>query len=153
MTTEIRNLIQRMVDYETLGWDTKDPEPFLSMINPDMAWPFAPNADAHDPIDWVFMMGRFDEEQWRTDYQRLFAAHDLIHNNRHTVKIEVAPTEDAAFAVVDIDTLWRNKETGNDFHWKGRVCKIYSKLRTGEWKFYWQTSAINFPIRQNSNGT
>jgi ketosteroid isomerase-like protein len=98
------------------------------------------------------MMGRFDEEQWRKDYQGLFATHDLIHNHRHTVKIEVAPTEDAAFAVVDIDTLWRNKETGKNFHWKGRVCKIYSKLRTGEWKFYWQTSALNFPIRQSSSG-
>jgi len=65
MTAEVRDLIQRMVDHETLGWDTKDPEPFLSMIHPDMAWPFAPNADAHDPIDWVFMMSRFDEEQWR----------------------------------------------------------------------------------------
>jgi hypothetical protein len=153
MTTEIRALIQRMGDYETLGWDTKDPEPFLSMIHPDMAWPFAPNADAHDPVDWHFIMGRFDEDQWRRDYQVLFAAHDLIHNNRNTVKIEVAPTEDAAFAVVDIDTLWRNKETGTDFHWKGRVCKIYSKLRTGEWKFYWQTSALNYPIRESSGGT
>jgi hypothetical protein len=94
-----------------------------------------------------FMMGRFDEERWRKDYQVLFAAHDLIHNHRRTVKIEVAPTEDAAFAVVDIDTLWRNKETGNDFHWKGRVCKIFSKLRNGDWKFYWQTSALNYPVR------
>ena len=59
-----------MVDYETLGWDTKNPEPFLSMIHPDMAWPFAPNADAHDPIDWLFTSGRFDEEQWRARSRR-----------------------------------------------------------------------------------
>ena len=65
-------------------------------------------------------------------YQRLFAAHDLIHNRRQTVKIEIAPTEDAAFAVADIDTLWRSKETGESLHWKGRVCKIYSKLLSGE---------------------
>lgn len=152
MAAEVHDLIRRMVDHETLGWDTKDPEPFLSMIHPDMAWPFAPNADAHDPVDWVFMMGRFDEAQWRKDYQALFDAHDLVHNRRTTVKIEVAPTEDAAFAVVDIDTLWRHKDTGADFHWKGRVCKIYSKLRTGEWKFYWQTSALNYPVGSSSPG-
>ncbi|RWI13532.1 hypothetical protein [Mesorhizobium sp.] len=117
----------KLVDAETKGWDEKNIEPFLSMIHPDMAWPFAPNADAHDPIDWHFVMGRFDEEEWRRSYNGFFAAHDLIHNRRNTVKIEVAPTGDAAFAVVDIDTLWRNKETGLDFPWKGRVCKIYSK--------------------------
>ena len=65
MSVEIRTLIQQMVDDETRGWDAKDPSPFLSMIHPDMAWPFAPHADAHDPVDWFFMMGRFDEEQWR----------------------------------------------------------------------------------------
>jgi hypothetical protein len=117
------------------------------MIHPDMAWPFAPNPDAHDPIDWKFLMGRFDEHRWRRDYLELFDAHDLIHNRRETVKIEVAATQDAALAVVDIDTLWRNKQTGNDFHWKGRVCKIYTKLRNGDWKFYWQTSALNYPPR------
>lgn len=147
MSAEVREVIQSLVDAETKGWDEKNIEPFLAMIHPDMAWPFAPNTDAHDPIDWVFVMGRFDVEEWRRGYNGLFAAHDLIHNRRKTVKIEVAPTGDAAFAVVDIDTLWRNKETGLDFHWKGRVCKIYSKLRTGEWKFYWQTSALTFPPR------
>ena len=47
--------------------------------------------------------------------------------------------------MVDIDTLWRHKTTGEDFHWKGRVCKMYTKLSTGEWKFYFQTGALNFP--------
>ncbi|RWD30855.1 MAG: hypothetical protein E5Y89_01145 [Mesorhizobium sp.] len=112
MSAEVREIIQRLVDAETKGWDEKDIEPFLAMIHPDMAWPFAPNADAHDPIDWVFVLGRFHEEGWRQGYNELFAAHDLIHNHRKTAKIEVAPTEDAAFAVVDIDTLWRNKATG-----------------------------------------
>ena len=26
------------------------------------------------------------------------------------------------FAVVDVDTLWRNRNTNEFFHWKGRVC-------------------------------
>ena len=41
MSMEIAKLIQEMVDIETKGWDAKDPEPFLSMIHPDMAWPLA----------------------------------------------------------------------------------------------------------------
>jgi hypothetical protein len=115
--------IQEMVDLETKGWDTKNPDLFLSMIHPDMAWPFPPSADAHDPVDWVFVMGRFDRERWRRDWQELFDTHDLIHNRRNTVKIEVSKEEDAAFAVVDIDTLWRHRVTHEDFLWKGRVWK------------------------------
>lgn len=145
MRSAIATKIQEMVDLETKGWDTKNPELFLSMIHPDMAWPFPPTADSHDPVDWVFVMGRFDRERWRNDWQGLFDTHDLIHNRRVTAKIEISKEEDAALAVVDIDTLWRHKDTKADFHWKGRVCKIYTKLRSGEWKFYYQTGALNFP--------
>jgi len=38
-----------------------------------------------------------------------------------------------------------NQVTKEDFLWKGRVCKLYTKLPTGEWKFYYQTGALNFP--------
>ena len=145
MRSAVANTIQEMVDLETKGWDTRNPELFLSMIHPDMAWPFPPTADSHDPIDWVWVMGRFDKERWRLDWQGLFDTHELIRNRRVTVKIEISKEEDAAFAVVDIDTLWRHKETKGDFLWKGRVCKIYTKLPTGEWKFYYQTGALNFP--------
>ncbi len=147
MSSAIVATIQEMVDLETKGWDTKNPDLFLSMIHPDMVWPFPPTADSHDPVEWVFVMGRFDRERWRKDWQGLFDTHDLIHNRRKTVKIEICKEEDGALAVVDIDTLWRHKVTGKDFHWKGRVCKIYTKLRTGEWKFYYQTGALNFPLK------
>ena len=145
MRSAIAAKIQERVALETKGWNTQDPDLFLSMIHPDMAWPFPPTADCHDPIDWVFVMGRFDRDRWRKDWQELFDTHDLIHNLRSTAKIEVSKEEDAAFAVVDIDTLWRHRVTNEDFHWKGRVCKIYTKLLTGEWKFYYQTGALSFP--------
>ena len=148
MRSAIATKIQEMVDLETKGWDTKNPELFLSMIHEDLAWPFPPTADSHDPVDWVFVMGRFDRERWRRDWQGLFDTHNLIHNRRATVKIEISKEEDAALAVVDIDTLWRHKDTKADFHWKGRVCKIYTKLRSGEWKFYYQTGALNFPPKE-----
>ncbi len=140
--------IQEMVDLETKGWDTKNPDPFLSMIHPDMAWPWPPTADSHDPIDWIFVIGRFNRERWRKNWQDLFDNYDLIHNVRNTVKIEISNEQDAAFAVVDIDTLWRHKVTKEESRWKGRVCKIYTKLSTGEWKFYYQTGALNFPPKK-----
>ncbi len=136
--------IQALVDLETEGWNTKNPEPFLSMIHPDMVWPWPPTSDAHDPVDWVFVVGRFDREKWRQGWQELFDTHELVHNVRRTVRIEIAPEEDGAFAVVDIDTLWRHKATGKDNHWKGRICKIFTKMPSGEWKFYFQTGAMNY---------
>ena len=47
MNSETVKLIQEMVDLETTGWNTKNPDLFLSMIHPDMAWPWPPTADAH----------------------------------------------------------------------------------------------------------
>ena len=47
VNSETVKLIQEMVDLETTGWNTKNPDLFLSMIHPDMAWPWPPTADAH----------------------------------------------------------------------------------------------------------
>ena len=144
MIEAVKRQIQSLVDLETEGWNTKNPDLFLSIIHPDMVWPWPPTADAFDPVDWVFVLGRFDRERWRKNWQDLFDSHDLVHNRRETVKIEVSAEMDGAFAVVDIDTLWRHKTTGVDNHWKGRVCKIYTKMADGEWKFIFQTGALDF---------
>jgi ketosteroid isomerase-like protein len=118
------------------------------MIHPDMVWPWPPTADAHDPAEWVFVLGRFNRERWRKNWQDLFDNHDLIHNVRDAVKIEVSEEQDAALAVVDIDTLWRHKETKEDFHWKGRVCKMYTKMPNGEWKLISHTGALEYPLKK-----
>jgi ketosteroid isomerase-like protein len=144
MIEAVKRQIQSLVDLETEGWNTKIPNLFLSIIHPDMVWPWPPTAEAFDPVDWVFVLGRFDRERWRKNWQDLFDSHDLVHNRRETVKIEVSAEMDGAFAVVDIDTLWRHKTTGVDNHWKGRVCKIYTKMADGEWKFIFQTGALDF---------
>jgi ketosteroid isomerase-like protein len=144
MSQEIEHEINVLIDLETKGWETKNPDLFLSIIHPDMAWPWPPTTDAHDPLHWVFVMGRFDRERWRRNWQELFDSHDLVHNKRNTVKIEISQEGDAALAVVDIDTLWQHKITKKDSHWKGRVCKVYTRLATGEWKFYFQTGALNY---------
>jgi hypothetical protein len=98
------------VDYETEGWNTKNVDLFLSIIHPDMVWSWPPHVDAHDPVEWVFEFGHFDRERWRKNWQNLFDNYDLIRNNRKTIKIEVSKEDDAAFAVVDIDTHWRHKK-------------------------------------------
>lgn len=144
MTDLVRQQIQTLIDLETLGWNRKDPELFLSMIHPDMVWPWPPTPDSHDPATWVFTMGRFDRARWRKNWQDLFDSHDLVHNRRVTAKIEISAEEDGAFAVVDIDTLWRHKTTNEDLPWKGRVCKIYTKTSKGIWKLIFQTGALDF---------
>jgi hypothetical protein len=144
MKDTVKEQIQALVDLETKGWNTKNPDLFLSIIHPDMVWPWPPTPDAHDPVDWEFVLGRFDRERWRRNWQDIFDSHDLIHNQRDTVEIKVSKEQDGAFAVVDIDTLWRHKKTKEDFHWKGRVCKIYTKISAGEWEFIFQTGVLDY---------
>ena len=60
----------------------------------------------------------------------LLDTHTLVHNRRLTRKIAVSAEGDGAFAVVDVDTLWRDG-AGNDCHWLGRACKRYTLLAGG----------------------
>lgn len=134
--------IEEIVNRETLAWDTQDLDLLLSVFHPDMVWPWPPNSQAHDPMDWVLEWGRYDDERWRNGWRELFDTHELVHNNRVTRKIVISNEEDGAFAVVDIDTLWRDNQ-GNDFHWLGRACKIYTKV-AGEWKMIAQTGLLEY---------
>ena len=87
--------------------------------------------------------GRFDRERWRCSWQALFDTHDLVHNRRETRRIAVSEQGDGAFAVVDVDTLWCNRTTKQSFHWKGRACKVYT--RVGErWLFLFQTGLLEY---------
>lgn len=134
--------IQEIVDRETRAWDTRDVELLLSVFHPDMVWPWPPDPSAHDPISWVLMWGRYDRERWRKGWQDLFDTHELIHNRRITKRIVVSDEGDGAFAVVDIDTLWRSHE-GADNHWIGRTCKVYT-LMGEEWKMIAQTGVLEY---------
>lgn len=119
--------IEEMVNRETKAWDTQDVDLLITVFHHDMVWPWPPDAKAHDPMTWVMEWGRYDAERWRKGWQDLFDTHELVHNIRTIKKIEVSEEGDGAFAVVDIDTLWRDR-AGVDNHWKGRTCKIYSKV-------------------------
>jgi len=89
-------------------------------------------------------LGRYDYERWRAGWQRLFNTHRLVHNKRQIIKIEISAEGDGAFAVVDIDTLWIDS-SGIENHWKGRVCKVYSKV--GEnWRMTMHTGVLDYSM-------
>jgi ketosteroid isomerase-like protein len=140
--TDVELEIQEMVDRETRAWDTQDAEALVSLFHPDMVWPWPPDALSHDPASWEFPMGRYDREQWKNSWQELFDTHTLVHNHRQTVRIVVSEKGDGAFAVVDVDTLWRDRH-GNDFHWSGRACKGYTKVRD-EWKLVMHVGLLDY---------
>jgi ketosteroid isomerase-like protein len=142
MMNPIEAAIQEMVDRETAAWNAKDASALVSIFHPDMVWPWPPDGRSHDPKGWIFPLGRFDQQRWQAGWQELFDGHELIHNRRNTVRIEVSDEGDGAFAVVDVDTLWRDRE-GNDFHWKGRACKGYTKVE-GEWKLIMHTGLLEY---------
>ena len=134
--------ITGIVNRETMAWDTKDVDLLLSVFHPDMVWPWPRTPKSHDPIDWELVMGKFDKTRWGRGWQELFDKYELVHNRREIKKIVISAEKDAAFAVVDIDTLWVDKEN-NQNHWKGRVCKVYSKTG-GEWKMTMHTGVLEY---------
>ncbi len=140
--TPTEQAIKEIVDRETHAWNTKDVELLLSVFHPDMVWPWPPTADHHDPSGWIFWAGRYNYDRWKRNWQELFDTHDLIHNRRFIVRIVVTPEGDGAFAVVDIDTLWRD-HSGREQHWMGRACKVYS-LVGNEWKMTMHTGLLDY---------
>lgn len=142
---DVEAQIREMVDRETRAWNKQDAEALVDLFHPDMVWPWPPDPTAHDPALWILTQGRYDRERWRRGWQHLFDTHELLHNRRSIVMIAVSAEGDGAFAVVDVDTLWRTP-TGHDFRWKGRACKGYTLVR-GEWKMIFQTGLLDYGTR------
>jgi ketosteroid isomerase-like protein len=139
---QIRDEIVEIVNRETRAWDTKDAELLISVFHPDMVWPWPRTSGSHDPVDWVMVLGRYDRERWKQVWQQLFDTQTLAHNRRQIQKIEISEQGDGAFAVVDVDTLWRDAN-GKDFHWKGRACKVYSWIGS-EWKMTMHAGLLQY---------
>ena len=134
--------IREIIDRETQAFDTKDIGLFMSVIHPDMVWPWPPNAYTHDPLEWVLPWGRYDKQRWSGYLQKFFDKYELVHNYRNTKRIEVSKEEDGAFAIVDVNTLWKSK-SGEELHWDGRACKIYTLLN-GQWKMISQVGLLDY---------
>jgi ketosteroid isomerase-like protein len=109
-----------------------------TIFHKDMIWPLPPNGESHD----LFWAGHHDYDRWTQDWQELFKTHKLIHDRRKIRRIAVTPEGDGAFAVVDVDTLWRDDQ-GRDCHWRGRACKVYSKVGD-EWKLTMHTGLLDY---------
>ncbi len=143
-TSEVEREIIDMINRETRAWDTQDTELLISVFHPDMVWPWPRTAQSHDPIDWVIEWGKYDYKRWKRLWQDLFDNYRLVHNHRTIQRIAVSREGDGGFAVVDIDTLWVDEE-GNKDHWKGRVCKVYTKIGS-EWKLIMHTGVLDYSI-------
>jgi ketosteroid isomerase-like protein len=139
----LKDEIQEMIDKETSAWDRKDAEALVDLFHPDMVWPWPPDPSSHDPVTWIFPMGRYDRERWKTGWQKQFDDCELVHNNRKTIQIIVSEEEDGAFAVVDVDTLWRHRESGELFHWRGRAGKGYTKVKEN-WLLIYHTGLLKY---------
>lgn len=140
---EIERQIQEIVDRETRAWDTQDVDLLLSIFHGDMVWPWPEKNTDHDPANWVMVLGRFDHDRWKDFYTKFFEQYRLVHNRREIKKIAISEQNDGALAVVDIDTLWVNRETGEENHWKGRTSKVYS-LVGSEWRMTMHTGVLQY---------
>jgi ketosteroid isomerase-like protein len=141
MTTEEIEIIE-IVNRETKAWDTQDVNLLITLFHPDMVWPWPKTSSSHDPMDWELVMGKFDKDRWSKGWRELFSNFKLVHNNREIKKIVISAEKNGAFAVVDIDTLWID-EAGNKNLWKGRVCKVYTKI-LNEWKMTMHTGVLKY---------
>jgi ketosteroid isomerase-like protein len=134
--------IEEIVGRETRAWDTQDVRLLITVFHPDMVWPWPPDPQSHDPLNWLLVWGRYDYDRWTKGWQELFDTHRLAHNHRELKKIVISQERDGAFAVVDIDTLWIS-HNGQHNHWKGRTCKVYSKVGS-DWKMTMQTGVLDY---------
>jgi ketosteroid isomerase-like protein len=140
---QARQTIEELVHRETRAWDEQDAAALVELFHPDTVLPWPPTEHDHDPATWIAGMGRFDRERWTRSWELLFSTHRLVHNRRQLVKVLVTDEADGGFAVVDIDTLWRDHQ-GRDNHWHGRVCKVYTRLHDGAWKLIMHTGVLAY---------
>ncbi len=94
-------------------------------------------------MTWIMGMGRYNKDRWMRGWQQHFASHQLVHNKREIRKVVVTDQADGGFAVVDIDTLWKDAQ-GQEDRWSGRVCKVYTRMREGGWKLIMHTGALAY---------
>jgi ketosteroid isomerase-like protein len=144
MNRNLEEEIQEIIDRETRAWNEKNVELLLSIFHPDMVWVWPTSSESHDPMSWTSFLGKFNYDRWSKVYHDWFADYELIHNLRSTQKIFVTKQGDGAFAVVDVNTLWKNDH--DQSHWIGRTCKTYSKTEAG-WKMISQVGVLNYNLK------
>ena len=142
MTKSVQDEIQAMVDRETRAWGSQDADTLVSLFHPDMVW-LAQRFKRSRSTRLDMPDGSLSSRSVEEFLADSFDTHLLVHNRRKTLKITVTEEGDGAYAVVDVDTLWRHRETGEDFHWVGRACKVYTKVGD-DWKLISHTGLLNY---------
>ena len=140
-TDEIREMVER----ESRAYENYDAELMLTVFHPDIVWAWPPHSRAYDPMEWVLRMGRFNRERWRAYLQKFFDDYEIVRNTRTIRKIVISAEGDGAFAVVDIDTLWRRRDGSAELPNTGRACKIYALMPDG-WKMMHQPGTMTYPV-------
>jgi hypothetical protein len=155
MTADRSNEIVEMVERESRAFETADAELMLTIYHPDMVWAWPPHEHAHDPMEWIMRVGRFNYDKWLKLTQLFMDTHKLIHNHREIKKILMTDEQDGALAVVDIDTLFEqkpdadspwHKEDAGELHVVGRAAKIYTTVGD-EWKLLYQPGTMHYPVK------
>jgi len=154
VTADRSHEIVEMVERESRAYDTADAKLMLTIYHPDMVWAWPPNEHAHDPMEWIMRVGRFNYDRWLKMTQLFMDTHTLIHNRREIRKILMTDEQDGALAVVDIDTLFQqhpDKESpwdqgGGKLHIVGRAAKIYTTVGD-EWKLLYQPGTMHYPVK------
>lgn len=123
--------IFELVEQEYAALAAGDVGALLAVFHPDMVLVRPRDKDAHNPADWECPDGRFDEARWGKTFGDFFAGHSLIRCEKQVVKTAATPGQDGGFAVVDIDILWRERDTGEEQRWLGRLCKTYVETQRG----------------------
>ena len=153
MTRDRSEEIIEIVERESRAFETADAELMLTIYHPDMVWAWPPHAKAHDPMEWIMRVGRFDYEKWLKMTKLFMGTHKLIHNHREIKKILMTDEQDGALAVVDIETSFEQtpnedspwNEGGGIVEVKGRAAKIYT-LVGEEWKLLYQPGTMHYPV-------
>ena len=87
---EIRAEIEDMVHRETRAWNAQDVEALVELFHPDMIWPWPPSSVDHDPATWIFALGRYNRERWKTCWEELF---QTAHCTFAHIDVEIADME------------------------------------------------------------
>lgn len=141
--SQLQQEIEEIVNREKDAWEMKDAELLLTVFHEDMVWAWPRNFDTLNPFYWQVDLGRFNHASWKVHWQDFFDAYELVDALVKVQKVQFSDAKDAAFAVVDLNVQWEDKMTGRLLYWRGRVCKVYTKVRDN-WKLLSHTGFIPY---------
>ena len=122
-----------MVAREKRAWDSKDVELLMSLLHPDMVWPFPGEDRSLDPMTWTAGLGRYDAARWSGDWQSLFDDYELVHNRREIRRIvTAADASDEVAATLLRATLATMGEISGRVYTERLLAEIFNRFCIGK---------------------